>query len=189
MTTITLDPQPDSPECFRIDATTAPRNAPPSDDRSRLVCEWKRTADGRLTGTWTLRDANLASVPELSPEEMTLQPDVRTFKDRTTIAGQDRFLVWLLRSPRQVRTILGMAVAVVFLGLAAADLSRSATVTSHQTSRVSVATTRVVSAVAQSAMMDNVPSFIEPDTEFFLGGADGSVGAWIRPPTLRLHNR
>ena len=189
MTTITLDPQPDSPECFRIDATTAPRNAPPSDDRPRLVCEWKRTADGQLTGTWTLRDANLASVPELSPEEVTLQPDVCTFKDRTTIADQDRPLVWLLRPPRQVRTILGMAAAVVFLGLAAADLSRSATVTSHQTSRVSVATTRVVSAVAQSAMMDNVPSFIEPDTEFFLGAADGSVGAWIRPPTLRLQNR
>ena len=86
MTTITLDPQPDSPECFRIDATTAPRNAPPSDNRPRLVCEWKRTADGRLTGTWTLRDANLASAPELSLEEMTLQPDVR----------QDRFLVWIL---------------------------------------------------------------------------------------------
>ena len=119
---------------------------------------------------------------------MTLQPDVCTFKDRTTIADQDRFLVRLLRPPRQVRTILGMAAAVVFLGLAA-DLSRSATVTSHQTSRVSVATTRVVSAVAQSAMMDNVPSFIEPDTEFFLGAADGSVGAWIQPPTLRLQNR
>ena len=60
MTTITLDPQPDSPECFRIDATTAPRNAPPSDDRPRLVCEWKRTADGRMTSTWTLRDESAA---------------------------------------------------------------------------------------------------------------------------------
>ena len=188
MTTITLDPQPDSPECFRIDATTAPRSAPPSDDRPRLVCEWKRTADGRLTGTWTLRDANLASVPELSPEEVTLQPDVCTFKDRTTIADQDRFLVRLLRPPRQVRTILGMAAAVVFLGLAA-DLSRSATVTSHQTSRVSVATTRVVSAVAQSAMMDNVTPVIDPDTEFFPGAVDGSIGAGIRPPTLRPQNR
>ena len=185
MTTITLEPQPNSAECFRIEATTAPRNAPPSDDRPRLVCEWKRTADGRLTGTWRL----LASVPELSPEEMTLQPDVHTFKDRTTIAGQDRFLVWLLLPPRQVRTILGMAAAVVFLGLAAADLSRSTTINSHQTSRVSVATTRVVPAVAQSAMMDNVPSVIDPDTEFFLGAADGSVGAWIRPPTLRPQNR
>ena len=189
MTTITLDPQPDNPECFRIDATTAPRNAPPSDDRPRLVCEWKRTADGQLTGTWTLRDANLASVPELSPEEVTLQPDVCTFKDRTTIAGQDRFLVWILRPPRQVRTILGMAGAVVFLGLAAADLSRSTPVNSHQTSQVSVATTRVVPAGAQSAMMDNFPSVIDLDTEFFLGAADGSVGARIRPPTLRLQNR
>jgi len=91
MTTITLDPQPDNPECFRIDATTAPRNAPPSDDRPRLVCEWKRTADGQLTGTWTLRDANLASVPELSPEEVTLQPDVCTFKDRTTMPVRTAF--------------------------------------------------------------------------------------------------
>ena len=41
MTTITVDPQPDSPECFRIDATTAPRNGPPSDNRPRLACEWK----------------------------------------------------------------------------------------------------------------------------------------------------
>ena len=186
MTTITLDPQPDSPECFRIDATTAPRNAPPSDDRPRLVCEWKRTADGRLTGTWTLRDANLASVPGLSPEEMTLQPDVHTFKDRTTIAGQDRFLVWILR---QVRAILRMVAAVVFLGLAAADLSRSTTLNSHQTSRVSVATTRVVPAVAQSAMMDNVTPVIDPDTEFFPGAVDGSIGAGIRPPTLRPQNR
>ena len=112
MTTITLDPQPDSPECFRIDATTAPRNAPPSDNRPRPICEWKRTADGRLTGTWTLRDANLASAPELSLEEMTLQPDVR----------QDRFLVWIWQPPRRVRTILGMAAAVFFLGLATAYL-------------------------------------------------------------------
>ena len=186
MKAMMLDPRPESPEW------TARPSSPPSQNpqgRERPVCEWKRTADGQLTGTWTLRDANLASVPELSPEEVTLQPDVCTFKDRTTIADQDRFLVRLLRPPRQVRTILGMAAAVVFLGLAAADLSRSATVTSHQTSRVSVATTRVVSAVAQSAMMDNVPSFIEPDTEFFLGAADGSVGARIRPPTLRLQNR
>jgi hypothetical protein len=145
----------------------------------RLVGEWKQTADGRITCTWALRDANLASVPELCPEEMPLEPDVRT------IAGQDRFLVWILRPPRQVRTILGMAGAVVFLGLAAADLSRSTPVNSHQTSQVSVATTRVVPAGAQSAMMDNFPSVIDLDTEFFLGAADGSVGAWIRPPTLR----
>jgi hypothetical protein len=165
---------------------------PPSQNplnNGRLVCEWKQTADGRMTCTWTLRDATLASVPELSPEEMTLEPDVPTSKDRTTIGGQDRFLVWILRPPHQVRTILGMAAAVVFLGLAAADLSSSTTVNSHQTSQVSVATTRVVPAVAQSAMMDNVPSLIDPDTEFFLGAADGSVGAWIRPATLRPQNR
>jgi hypothetical protein len=118
MTTITLEPQPDSPECFRIDATTAPRNAPPSDNRPHLVCEWKRTADGRLTGTWTLRDAKLASAPELSLEEMTPQPDVR----------QDHFLVWIWQPPRRVRTILGMAAAVFFLGLATAYLSKSTAV-------------------------------------------------------------
>ena len=132
MTATMLDPRSDRPPFQN------PLN------NGRLVCEWKQTADGRMTCTWTLRDATLASVPELSPEEMTLEPDVRTSKDRTTIAGQDRFLVWILRPPRQVRTILGMAGAVVFLGLAAADLSRSTPVNSHQTSRVSVATTRVV---------------------------------------------
>ena len=141
MTTITLDPQPDSPECFRIDATTAPRNGPPSDNRPRLACEWKRTADGRLTSTWTLRDANLASLPELSREEMTLEPDVR----------QDRFLVWILRPPRQARTILGMAAAVFFLGLATAYLSRSTTANSRQTGHVSMATT-----VTRPPTMDNV---------------------------------
>src|SRR6516162_1496053 len=161
MTTITLDPQPDSPECFRIDATTAPRNAPPSDNRPRLVCEWKRTADGRLTGTWTLRDANLASAPELSLEEMTLQPDVR----------QDRFLVWIWQPPRRVRTILGMAAAVFFLGLATADLSRSTTANSRQTGHVSMATT-----VARSAMVDNVQApVIDPNIDVFLGAADGSA--------------
>jgi hypothetical protein len=141
MTTITLDPQPESPECRRMDATTASRNAPPSDDRPRLASEWKRTADGRITCTWTLRDANLASLPELSPEEMTLEPDVR----------QDRFLVWILRPPRQVRTILGMAAAVFFLGLATAYLSRSTTANSRQTGHASMATT-----AARSAMVDNV---------------------------------
>ena len=167
---------------------------PPSQNplnNGRLVCEWKQTADGRMTCTWTLCDASAASLPELSPEERTLEPEncVRTSEDRIAIAGQDRFLVWILRPPRQVRTILGMAAAVVFLGLAAADLSRSTPVNSHQTSQVSVATTRVVPAVAQSAMIDNVPPLIDPDTEFFLGAADGSVGAWIRPPTLRPQNR
>jgi hypothetical protein len=149
MTTITLDPQPDSPECFRIDATTAPRNGPPSDNRPRLACEWKRTADGRLTGTWTLHDANLASVPKLSPEEMTLQPDVR----------QDRLLVWILRPPRQARTILGMAAAVFFLGLATAYLSRSTTANSRQTGHVSMATT-----VTRPPTMDNVQaSVVDPN--------------------------
>jgi len=49
MTTITLDPQPDSPKCFSTDALTAPRSvAPPQSplNKTRLVCEWKRTADG-----------------------------------------------------------------------------------------------------------------------------------------------
>jgi hypothetical protein len=57
---------------------------------------------------------------------------LRTLEDRIAIAGQDRFLVWIWQPPRQGRTILGMAAAVAFLGLAAADLSRSTTVNSHQ---------------------------------------------------------
>jgi hypothetical protein len=157
-------------------------------NNGRLVCEWKQTADGRMTFTWALRDASLASLPEVSPEERTLEPEncVRTFQDRVAIASQDRFVVWMWQPPRQVRTILGMAAAVVFLGVAAADLSRSTTVNSHQTSQVSVATARVVPTVARSAMMDNVQASVtDPYTEFFLGAADGSAGAWIRPPTLR----
>ena len=187
MTTITPDPQPDSAECFRIDATTAPRNAPPSDDRPRLVCEWKRTADGRLTGTWTLRDAALARLPDLSPEDSApeLENRVRSFGDRIAIGDQGRFLVWIWQPPRRVRTILGMATAVVFLGLATADLSRSTTANSRQTDHVSMATT-----VARSAMMDNVQApVIDPNMEFFLGAADGSAAAWIPPPTLRPQNR
>ena len=72
MTTITLDPQPDSPKCFSTDALTAPRSvAPPQSslNKTRLVCEWKRTADGRMTSTWTLRDERPARMPELSPED------------------------------------------------------------------------------------------------------------------------
>ena len=129
MTAKMLDPRSDRPP-FQNPLSTG-----------RLICEWKQTADKRITCTWTLRDANLASVPKLSPEEMTLQPDVR----------QDRFLVWILRPPRQARTILGMAAAVVFLGLATADLSGSATTNLRQTGHVSMATT-----VARSAMVDNV---------------------------------
>ena len=110
---------------------------------------------------------------------------MRTSEDRIAIAGQDRFLVWIWQPPWQVRTILGIAAAVAFLGLAAADLSSSTTVNSHQTSQVSVATARVVPAVARAAKMDDVFPVIDPDTEFFLGAADGSAGAWIRPPTLR----
>ena len=164
-----LDPQSDGP----------PSQNPLSN--GRLVCEWTQTADKRITCTWVPRDATAARLPALSPE--------RPFEDRIAISGQDRFLVWIWQPPRQVRTILGMAAAVAFLGLAAADLSRSTTVNSHQTSRVSVATTRVVPAVAQSAMMDNVTPVIDPDTEFFPGAVDGSIGAGIRPPTLRPQNR
>jgi hypothetical protein len=87
MTTITLDPHPDSPECIRIDATTAPRNALPSDDRPRLASGWKRTADGRMTCTWTLRDATRTRLPDLSPEDSTsgLENCVRSIKDRIAI--------------------------------------------------------------------------------------------------------
>jgi len=148
----------------------------------RLVCEWKQTADKRVTCTWTLRDATLARLPDRPPEDST--PErlncVRSFEDRIVTGGQDRFLVWIWQPPRRVRTILGMAAAVVFLGLATADLSRSTTTNSRQTGHVSMATT-----VARSATGDNVQApVIDPNIEFFLGAADGSAGAWIRPPTL-----
>jgi hypothetical protein len=150
---------------------------------ARLVCEWKQTADKRVTCTWTLRDAGPANLPDLSPEDSTLQLEncARSFEDRIAIGGQDSFLVWIWQPPRRVRTILGMAAAVVFLGLATADLSRSTTANSRQTGHVFTATT-----VARSAMVDNVQApVIDPNIEFFLGAADGSAGAWIRPPTLR----
>ena len=106
-----------------------------------LICEWKQTADKRVTCTWTLRDLTPARLPDLSPED----------EDRIAIRGQDRFLVWIWQPPRRVWTILGMAAAVVFLGLATADLSGSATTNLRQTGHVSMATT-----VARSAMVDNV---------------------------------
>jgi hypothetical protein len=149
----------------------------------RLVCEWKQTADKRVTCTWTLRDATPARLPDLPAEDSTpeLLNCVRSFEDRIAIGGQDRFLVWIWQPPRRVRTILGMAAAVVFLGLATADMSRSTTTNSRQTGHASMATT-----VARSATVDNVQApVIDPNIEFFLGAADGSAGAWIRPPTLR----
>jgi len=118
-----------------------------------------------------------------SPKDSTpeLENRVRPFEDRIAIGGQDRFLVWIWQPPRRVRTILGMAAAVVFLGLATADLSRSTTANSRQPGHVSMATT-----VARSAMVDNIQApVIDPNIEFFLGAADGSVGARIRPSTLR----
>jgi len=118
-----------------------------------LICEWKQTADKRVTCTWTLRDLTPARLPDLSPEDSTpkLENCVRSFEDRIAIRGQDRFLVWIWQPPRRVRIILGMAAAVVFLGLATADLSGSATTNLRQTGHVSMATT-----VARSAMVDNV---------------------------------
>ena len=101
----------------------------------RLVCEWKQTADKRGTCTWTLRDATPARLPDLPAEDSTpeLLNCVRSFEDRIAIGGQDRFLVWIWQPPRRVRTILGMAAAVFFLGLATAYLSRSTTANSRQT--------------------------------------------------------
>jgi hypothetical protein len=169
MTAGMLDPRSDRP----------PSQNPPSS--GRLVCEWKQTADKRITCTWTLRDAIAARLPDLSSDDSTaeLESRVPPFEDRIAIGGQDRFLVWIWQPPRRARTILGMAAAVVFLGLATADLSQSTTANSRQTGHVSTATT-----VARK--VDNVQApVIDPNIEFFLGAADGSAGAWIRPPTLR----
>jgi hypothetical protein len=138
MTTITLDPQPDSPKSFSTDALTAPRSvAPPQSplNKTRLVCEWKRTADGRMTSTWTLRDQSPARMPELSLED---GPRACAFEDGIAIASQRGLLVWIWQHPRQVRTILWTAAVVVFLGLVTAHLSRSTTANSRQTSQVCV---------------------------------------------------
>ena len=106
MTTITLDPQPHSPKCFSTDALTAPRSvAPPQSplNKTRLVCEWKLTADGRMTSTWTLRDERPARMPELCPED---SPRACAFEDGIAIASQGGLLVWIWQHPRQVRTVL-----------------------------------------------------------------------------------
>jgi hypothetical protein len=190
MTTIMLDPQPDGPECFRIDATTALRNAPPSDDRPRLACEWKRTADGRMTCTW-LSDASPAWVPVVLRKEGFVYPPqvemrARSIGGEIAATSQDLFPGWIWPHPRQAKTLVGLATAVVLLGLAAADSSRSTTPYSREPKQVSVANTRVVPAVTRPPTMDNVQAAaIDPDVEYFLGAADGSSGVWIRPPTLR----
>jgi hypothetical protein len=79
-----------------------------------------------------------------------------------------------------------LAAAIVLLGLAGADTSRSTTAYSREPKQVSQAPTRMVPIVVRPPTMDNVQAaVIDPDVEFFLGAADGSAGAWIRPPTLR----
>jgi hypothetical protein len=188
MTTITLDPQPDSPECFRMDATTAPRNAPPSDDRPRLACEWKRTAGGRMTCTW-ISDASPARVPVVLRKEGFAYPpqiDMRSIGGEIAASGQDLFPGWIWPHPRQAQTLVGLATAVVLLGLAAADSCCSIAADSRGPKQVSVATTRVVPAVRRPPTIDSVQgAVIDPDVQYFLRAADGSSGVWIRPPPLR----
>jgi hypothetical protein len=188
MTTMMLDPRSESPEW-----TTGP-SSPPSQNpqgRERLVCEWNRTADGRMACTWTLNGSSPAWVPAPSPRDGFAYPPraasrVHALGDEMAVTSQARFPEWIRQHPQQVRIVLGLAAAIVLLGLAGADTSRSTTAYSREPKQVSQATTRVVPTVVRLATMDNVQAaVIDPDVEFFLGAADGSAGAWIRPPTLR----
>ena len=188
MTAMMLDPQPESPE------STTRRSASPSQNpqsKRRPVCEWKRTADGRMTCRWTLSDSNPAWVPALSPRDGFAYPPraesrVHAVGGKIAVTGQTPFPEWIWQRPRRAGTILGLAAAIVLLGLAAADTSRSTTAYSREPKPVSLTTTRVVPAVVRPPMMDNVEAaVVDPNVEFFLGAADGSAGAWIRPPTLR----
>jgi len=161
MTTITLDPQPDSPECFRIDATMAPSNAPPSDERPRLACEWKRTADGRTTCRWMLSDASPAWVPVvLRKEDFAYPPRAQSIGSGIAATSQDLFPGWIWPPLRQAKTLVGLATAVVLLGLAAAYSSCSTTAFSREPKQISVATTRVVPAVTRPPTMDNVQAAV-----------------------------
>jgi len=111
---------------------------------------------------------------------------VHALGDEIAVTSQVPFPEWIRQRPRQIRTVLGLAAAIVLLGLAAAGTSRSTTAYSREPKEVSQATTRVVPTVVRPPTMDNVQAAaIDPDVEFFLGAADGSAGAWIRPPTLR----
>jgi len=188
MTTMMLDPRPESPEW------TARPSSPPSQNlqgRERLVCEWKRTADGRMACTWTLTGSSPARVPAGLPGDGFAYPPraesrVHALGDEIAVTSQVPFPEWIRQRPRQIRTVLGLAAAIVLLGLAAAGTSRSTTAYSREPKEVSQATTRVVPTVVRPPTMDNVQAAaIDPDVEFFLGAADGSAGAWIRPPTLR----
>jgi hypothetical protein len=194
MTATMLDQRPNRPECCGAGAMTAPlsatsRHNPPG--RRRPVCEWKRTAYGQVTCTWTLSDAHPAWLPEFSSEEglMCAPPAescVQAFAGGTAIAGKTRFPMWMRQYPRPARTILGLAVAVGLLGLVAADLCLSTAAHPLETSQVSSINDHAVPAVARPAMMDIIPApVIDPDAEFFLGTGDGGAGAWVRPATSR----
>ena len=188
MKAMMLDPRPESPEW------TARPSSPPSQNpqgRERPVCEWKRTADGRMACAWTLTGSGPPWVPTLSPADGFASPPraesrVHALGDEIAVTSQAPFLEWIRQHPRQVRTLLGLAAAIVLLGLASADTSRSTTAHSRELKQVSQATARAVPTVVRSPKTDTVQTaVIDPNVEFFLGAADGSAGAWIPPPTLR----
>jgi hypothetical protein len=187
MTTVMLDPRPESPEWTARPSSPLSQNP---QGRERLVCEWKRTADGRMVCTWTLSGPSPAWVPALLPGDGFAYPPraesrVHARGDAMAVTSQAPFPGWIRHRPRQVSTVLGLAAAILLLGLAGADTSRSTTTYSREPKQLSQDTTRV--AVVRSPTMDNVhAAVIDPDVEFFLGAADGSARAWIRPPTLRF---
>jgi len=188
MTVMMLDPQPESPESTTRRSASSSQNR---QSRGRPVCEWKQTADGRMTCRWTLSDSNPAWEPALSPRDGFACPPrvesrVHAVGGKIAVTGQILLPEWMWQRPYQARATLGLAAAILLLGLAAANTSRSTTAYSGETKQASLATTRVVPAVVRPPTMENVQAaVVDPDVEFFLGAADGSAGAWIRPPTLR----
>ena len=87
-------------------------------------------------------------MPELCPED---SPRACAFEDGIAIASQGGLLVWIWQHPCQVRTILWTVAVVVFLGLVTADLSRSTTANSRQTSQVCVLGNRGISLLHEHA--------------------------------------
>lgn len=158
-----LDPRPDRPECFGAHAAMALRSAPPSQNsssRGRPICEWKQTADGRVTSAWTLSEAHPAWLPEPSSEDglpntPPREKCLQALTGGTALIGRVYFPIWIRHCARPARTILVLAAAAGLFGLVASDWPRSTA--AHRRDRVR---TPRVSAVAPPATTDIVQSSV-----------------------------
>jgi hypothetical protein len=166
MTARTPDAQLDRSECSGTHAVTTLPYAPSfqkSPSRGRPTCEWKQTADGRLTSVWTLSEELPAGLPELSskdglPRASPAENCIQARIDRTAGIDGVYLAIWIRHCPRPARIILGLAAAVGLFGLAAADMSRSTTVHSRETFQVSSTMALASPAIATPTTSDIVQS-------------------------------